>query len=201
MPDDGAAPGRPGLLLRLVRDQRIAFLLVGATNTGFGFLVFIVFDLTVGAWLDSSVNETVGSLGTLACAHVVSVLFAFALYRAFVFKVRGHVLRDLLRFESVYLVAIGVNAVILPILVNLGWNRILAQLAILVVTTLISWFGHRGFSFRRGARELEAATEADLVAQGIDPDSDDPAGVGGAMRARPRNTDDGSSAPGEERRG
>jgi hypothetical protein len=36
---DGAE--RPGLILRLVRDQRVAFLLVGATNTGVGFLLFI----------------------------------------------------------------------------------------------------------------------------------------------------------------
>ncbi|ARJ07371.1 hypothetical protein GCM10010988_11800 [Cnuibacter physcomitrellae] len=156
-PDETPAE-RPGLLLRLVRDQRIAFLLVGATNTGFGFLVFIAFDLTLGVWVDAAAGETIGSLAVLLAAHVISVLFAFVMYRTFVFRVRGHVLRDLARFESVYLVAIGINAVILPILVNLGWNRIVAQLAILVVTTLISWFGHRGFSFRR---QGEVATETE----------------------------------------
>lgn len=156
---DPQQTGEPGPLLRLIRDQRIAFLLVGATNTGVGFLFFIAFDLTVGAWLDQAVNETVGSLGTLACAHVLGVLFAFVMYRRFVFKVRGHVWRDLARFESVYLVAIAINAVILPVLVGFGWNRILAQLSILVITTAISWFGHKGFSFRRGAAEAEAATE------------------------------------------
>ncbi len=159
------ATERPGLILRLIKDQRIAFLLVGATNTGVGFLFFIVFDLTVGNWLDTAVNETVGSLATLACAHVLGVLFAFVMYRRFVFRVKGHVWRDLARFESVYLVAIAINAVILPILVNIGWNRILAQFSILVITTLISWFGHKGFSFRR---EAEAATEVDTE---IEPDA------------------------------
>jgi putative flippase GtrA len=156
---------RPGLILRLIKDQRIAFLFVGATNTGVGFLFFIFFDLTIGNWLDVAVNETIGSLATLACAHVLGVLFAFVMYRRFVFKVKGHVLRDLARFESVYLVAIVINAIILPILVNIGWNRILAQLSILVVTTLISWFGHKGFSFRRGEKELEAATAIDIEHQ------------------------------------
>ncbi|WP_382307497.1 GtrA family protein [Herbiconiux sp. UC225_62] len=154
-PEEHAAE-RPGLILRLIKDQRVAFLLVGATNTGVGFLFFIFFDLTVGNWLDTAVNETIGSLATLACAHVLGVLFAFVMYRRFVFRVRGHVWRDLARFESVYLVAIAINAVILPILVGFGWNRILAQFSILVITTLISWFGHKGFSFRR---EAEAATE------------------------------------------
>lgn len=159
-PDKDGAP-RPGLVLRLIKDQRVAFLFVGATNTGVGFLFFIFFDLTVGNWLDVAVNETVGSLATLACAHVLGVLFAFVMYRRFVFRVTGHVLRDLARFESVYLVAIVINAIILPILVNFGWNRILAQLSILVITTLISWFGHKGFSFRR---EAEAATEVETDA-------------------------------------
>lgn len=144
---------RPGLLLRLVKDQRVAFLLVGGFNTAFGFVLFVAFDLTVGQWLDSAVNETIGSLGTLFCAHVIGVLIAFVLYRRFVFVVHGHVLRDLARFWSVYLVSISINAVVLPVLVNIGWNRILAQLSILVVTVAISYFGHKRFSFRRTEKE------------------------------------------------
>ena len=147
---------QPGPLLRLVKDQRIAFLLVGAANTAAGFVFFVLFDVTVGTWVDEAVNVTVGSLATLACAHVLAVLFAFVMYRRFVFKVTGHVLRDLARFESVYLVVFVINAIILPILVNLGWERIVSQFAIVAITTSISWFGHKGFSFRR---EAEAATE------------------------------------------
>jgi putative flippase GtrA len=154
-PDEDGS-NHPGPLLRLVKDQRIAFLLVGAANTAFGFVCFILFDVTVGRWVDDAVNVTIGSLTTLACAHVLAVLFAFVMYRRFVFDVSGHVLRDLARFESVYLVSLAINAIILPILVNLGWDRIPAQFSILVITTLISWFGHKDFSFRR---EAEAATE------------------------------------------
>ncbi|PWB96354.1 GtrA family protein [Salinibacterium hongtaonis] len=141
--------GAPGPLLRLVRDRRIAFLLVGGANTAIGFAFFVFFDLTVGAYVDENVNRVAGSLATLACAHVLSVLCAFVLYRRFVFRVTGHVWRDLARFEMVYLVSIGINAVVLPVLVQFGIERILAQAMILVVTTLISYFGHQHFSFRR----------------------------------------------------
>jgi putative flippase GtrA len=158
---EGKSDSKPGLLLRLVKDQRVAFLLVGGFNTGFGFVLFVAFDLTVGQWLDTEVNETIGSLGTLFCAHVIGVLIAFVLYRRFVFVVHGHVWRDLARFWSVYLVSIGINAVVLPILVNIGWNRILAQLSILVVTVAISYVGHKRFSFKRTDSEVEAATETD----------------------------------------
>jgi putative flippase GtrA len=149
----GGMRGEPGPLFRLVRDQRIAFLLVGGFNTGVGFLLFVLFDIVVGRPVDDLAGRIVGSLATLACAHVVAVLIAFVMYRRFVFRVRGHVWRDLARFQAVYLVSTGFNALVLPVLVTLGVHRILAQLMILIVTVAISWFGHKYFSFRRSARE------------------------------------------------
>jgi putative flippase GtrA len=134
--------GEPGPLLRIVRDQRVAFVLVGTVNTVVGFGWFALAELTIGRWL--------GYLVSLGIAHILSVLCAFVLYRNFVFRVRGHVMRDLARFELVYLVAISVNFVALPLLVELaGLPPLLAQALIVTVTTLISFFGHRYFSFRR----------------------------------------------------
>lgn len=134
--------GSPGLMLRLIKDYRVAFLIVGTANTIIGFLWFALFQATIG--------QVWGYMATLLFAHVASVLCAFVLYRRFVFRVRGHVFRDLARFESVYLVALGVNAVLLPLLVIYAHLiPIVAQALIVFVTTLISFFGHRGFSFRR----------------------------------------------------
>jgi len=141
--------GPPGPLLRLIRDQRVAFLIVGAINTAVGFGWFVVFELTVGRALGDF-----GYLATLACAHVASVLCAFVLYRRFVFRVHGHLLRDLARFEMVYLVSLGINYLALPLLVEFAHLApIAAQALIVFITTLVSWFGHRGFSFRRSPGE------------------------------------------------
>ena len=144
-------PERPGIILRLIRDQRIAFLIVGGINTVVGFLLFVGFDLTIGRAIDANAGTVAGSLATLGASHVVGVLFAFVMHRRFVFRVTGHVLRDLARFESVYLVALGINAVALPILVHLGADRIIAQAGITIVTAVLSYVGHRYFSFRRPA--------------------------------------------------
>ncbi|QEO10696.1 GtrA family protein [Protaetiibacter larvae] len=144
--------GPPGPLLRLIHDQRIAFLAVGGINTLVGFGWFVLFELTIGRALGDF-----GYLATLACAHIASVLCAFVLYRRFVFRVRGHVVRDLLRFELVYLVSLGINFALLPLLVEFAnLPPIAAQALIVTVTTLVSWFGHRGFSFRRSAHEKDA---------------------------------------------
>ncbi|HAM27484.1 MAG TPA: GtrA family protein [Microbacteriaceae bacterium] len=136
--------GQPGPLLRLIRDRRVAFLIVGSVNTAVGYGWFVLFEFTIGRFW--------GYLASLAFAHVFSVLCAFVLYRRFVFRVRGHVWRDLGRFELVYLVSISINFVLLPLLVEFGHlPPLLAQALIIFVTTIISYFGHRGFSFRRPA--------------------------------------------------
>ncbi len=150
MTDENVAPpagmqGERGPLFRLIRNEKIAFILVGMTNTAVGFLFFAFFQVTVGNWLGDY-----GYLVTLACAHIASVLCAFVLYRKFVFRVTGHVWRDLGRFELVYLAALGVNYALLPILVEFAHLQpIVAQALIVFVTAMISFFGHKGFSFRR----------------------------------------------------
>jgi putative flippase GtrA len=148
----------PGPLIRLVHDQRVAFLVVGAINTVVGFGIFVACSESAGHFVDHRFGRVAGSLVTLGITHVLSVLFAFVMHRRFVFHVRGHVLRDLVRFESVYLTGLGINAVALPVLVELGLSRIPAQAIIVASTTLLSYFGHRHFSFRRGAAEIQDET-------------------------------------------
>lgn len=138
----GGMTGPDGPLLRIVKDRRVAFLMVGVVNTVVGFGWFVFFEFTVGRlW---------GYMVTLMFAHVASVLCAFVLYRRFVFRVRGHVWIDLARFEMVYLAALGINAVLLPLLVEFAQLQpIVAQALIVFVTTIVSYVGHSRFSFRR----------------------------------------------------
>lgn len=134
----------PGLATRLRNDERVAFLGAGVFNTAFGFGLFAVLELTLG--------RIAPYLVVLLVAHVVAVLVAFVVYRRGVFKVEGNLLVDLLRFESVYLVALAVNLLLLPVLVEgAGLAVIPAQGLIVFVTAGISFFGHKHFSFRRGA--------------------------------------------------
>ena len=140
--------GVPGPLFRLVSDQRVAFLIVGGMNTAIGAVWFVLF-----LWLFP--HGPVGYLGALVCAYLAAVLCAFVLYRRFVFRVTGHVLRDLARFALVNLSALGFNFAALPVLVEvLGWPVLVSQFAIAGVTVVYSWFAHRGFSFRRSPAEL-----------------------------------------------
>lgn len=136
--------GQPRRRTGLVRDQRVLFLAVGAFNTAFGVVAFVGLQLTLG--------RLVHYLVVLLVAHVVTVLLAFVLHRHYVFQVTGSgsLLLDLARFESVYLGVLGLNVVALPLLVEVvGLGVIPAQLLFGAVMAVVTWFGHKNFSFRR----------------------------------------------------
>ncbi|OBI26219.1 polysaccharide biosynthesis protein GtrA [Mycobacterium sp. E1386] len=147
-----------GPLMRLVHDQRVAFLIVGGINTVVGFGIFVGASETAGHLVDKHFGKVAGSLVTLAITQVLAVLFAFVMHRRFVFRVRGHLLRDLVRFSSVYLTAAAINFIALPLFVELGLDRIPAQVIIVASTTMLSYFGHRYFSFRRSAAGTQDGT-------------------------------------------
>lgn len=143
MADPQIEGAEPGPLLRFIKDKRVAFLIVGAMNTLIGFLWFTLF-----LWIFAAVPA--GYMIALVAAQVISVLCAYVLYRTFVFRVRGHILRDLVRFSMVYVVSFSINLVALPLLVELlQMNPLVAQLIIVTVTTIVSYVGHNYFSFRR----------------------------------------------------
>jgi len=124
------------------RTQGLRFLIVGAFNTAFGFLLFALMLRFAG--------DQVHYLVVLVFAMIIAVLVAFAAYRTFVFRVRGNVLRDLGRFSLVYIGVRAANAIALPLLVEVAGLPILSAQAIVVVCTVIaSFLLHRSFSFRR----------------------------------------------------
>jgi putative flippase GtrA len=139
-PDDGWAPGP---LLRLISDRRVAYLIVGGFNTVNGFVLFVIAHAVLG-------SSFAGYMAALLVSHVLAVLCAFVLHRRFVFKVRGHVLLDLARFEVVNLAALGMNAVLLPFFVEvIGLPVVVAQIVAGGLSVAGTYLGHLSFSFRR----------------------------------------------------
>lgn len=136
-------PLPPGPILRIVGDQRVAFLIVGAFNTLDGFGLFVLFHLLLG---DGFVRYMV----TLVLAQAIAMGVAFFLHRRFVFRVRGHLLLDAARFVLVNLGMLGLNAVLLPVFVEVaGLDVVPAQVLATVAVVVASYLGHSLFSFRR----------------------------------------------------
>ena len=153
MEQGGEATGRKprtprALIARLLADERVRFLIVGGFNTFFGYALFVTFEFTLGR----VVGGWVGDLVSLYCSYAIATVVAFVLHRHYTYRVTGtgNVFIDYLRFVSVYAVSLAINTVALPLLVEFAHvPTLLAQGMIVVVTTLVSYFGHKLFSFRR----------------------------------------------------
>ena len=133
-------------VLRLARgalaDERMRFLLVGGFNTALAYALFLGVELLSGGRY----------LLSLGVSYLIATLVAFVLHRRLTFGVvgRDRIVADFLRFESVYVVMLAVNAGMLALLVTVaGWPSWSAQALSIVVTTILSYVGHRFFSFRR----------------------------------------------------
>jgi len=150
----------PGPLSRWVRDQRVAFVLVGGFNTVLGTAWFIAFQL----FFERIEIGRFDYILSLVCAHAASVLCSFVMQRYLVFRVRGRVLLDLVRFVSVSLTSLGLNLVLLPLVVEvLGVPKIPAQLLVTAVLALGTYFLHRDFSFRRTVPAASAGDAAGMA--------------------------------------
>ena len=123
-------------------NEKYRFLIVGGINTLIGFLLFAFFQSVFG--------KTYGYFVSLYVSTFFASLIAFILHRSLVFKVTGSVFRDYFRFQVTYIFPLIVSSVLLPIFVSIfGWNVYLSQALILGFLAVVSFFGHKYFSFRR----------------------------------------------------
>lgn len=136
----------------LLADERARFLIVGGINTVVGYGLFVLIQWLFGA--------VISYIGSVLIAHLLASMLAFTLYRRWVFRAGGTMVVDFLRFQVVYLIPLAANLLALPILVAVvGLNVYAAQALIVVVSTVVSFLGHKYFSFRRAAAPADLAEE------------------------------------------
>lgn len=143
------------LVVRLLADERVRFVVVGGFNTVIGYgLYAIFFELVFGHPLSRVVGVYVASVLCVYASYVVTVPLAFALHRRFTFRVHGtgRIIVDFPRFCIVYVISLTINTFALPAIEHLGIVPLLAQAMVLVGVTVVTYFGHRIFSFHRPDR-------------------------------------------------
>ena len=135
------------LARRLLGDERVRFLMIGGFNTVFGYALFALLYLLFGAVLPSVV--------CVYLSYAIAVPLAFYLHRRFTFRANGagNVGIDFLRFCIVYVIALVINTVALPLVVLTGVPTLLAQALVQAGTTILTYIGHKVFSFRRSRQE------------------------------------------------
>lgn len=132
------------MLESLLKNERVRFLLVGGVNTAIAYGLFILFYSFLGSEF---------YLLAYIISYVLSLLVGYLLQRKLVFKVKGHLILDFVRYSTVQFASFGINLLLLPLMVEiLGFSAPLAQAIIAVITVVGSYFAHRAFSFHRKGR-------------------------------------------------
>lgn len=112
------------------------FVCVGLLNTVIGYGAFFI--------LSFFLNYLVA----LVVAHCIGVTNSYLWNKYWTFQVKKFRPAELVKFNIVYLLALGANMLILYIAVELlAINPRLGQLFVLPLVTLLSYFGHKYWSF------------------------------------------------------
>ena len=141
--------------------QFVRYILVGGFNTLFGFGVFAL------------LNWSFRGLGSFAymyawlLANVLAITAAFLAYKWFVFKTRGNYLIEWIRCFGVYGSGMAFGAVALPVTVTLlrrsmhkpQFAPYVAVALLTVVTVILSFVGHKNFSFRQAGDSTSPRSE------------------------------------------
>jgi putative flippase GtrA len=140
--------------------EQLLYLAFGGWNTVFGYGVW--------AMLQFGLGERLPYLAIVVLSWPIAVLNAYVVYRSFVFRSRGPIVRELPRFSLVYLATLVVNLAMLPVALRvLPFNIYVVQALFLAVVVVCSYLGHKYFSFGgKHARHVGDTTVHDGPAAG-----------------------------------
>jgi putative flippase GtrA len=134
---------------------KIKFVIVGVWNTLFGYAIFFALD-TVFEKIISS--RYVAYMSALVLANMAAIVNAYIFHKYITFQsaVRGRgILREFLKFSTTYLVTMCLSLILLPLFVEIFHvHPRVGALFILGICTMVSYFGHSIFSFRKDKADL-----------------------------------------------
>ncbi len=133
------------------RREQALYVVVGAWNTLFGYGVFaLLYHLLHDV---AGVPRIPGSMSALVLASAIGIANNYVLYRVIVFRSHGAVRRELPRFLLVYLVALAVNLVVLPLALHeLPFNVYAVQAVYTVAVVVTTYIANKYFSFAPALR-------------------------------------------------
>ena len=142
---------RDALVLRLrkhlvssVRQKSFRFLIAGVINTVVGLAAYPVL-----LWITPYFR--VHYLVALSIAQVSCLIFAFIVYKIGVFRTRGSIAAEFLKFSSFYAMNYAANWIFLPVSVEVfNLPPVLAQLSFTALIIVGSYFWHSRITFRSG---------------------------------------------------
>ena len=128
-------------LINKIKDSSFfCFALVGAINTGFSFIIYILL-------LRLDLYYIIASV----LAYIAGIAVSYLLNTKFVFK-EEKTIKNLSKFVSVYLTALVINTGLLYALVNLiGFNPVLGQIGVTCLVLFYNYVLQKLWTFKKAS--------------------------------------------------
>ena len=123
-----------------IKAQSIRYIITGIWNTVFGILVY--------ALLIKLLGENHYILLAVV-SNIISITNAYICYKLFVFKTKGNILKEYLKCYVVYGLSMLLGLLLLYVFVDIaGLNPVIANIISVLLLTIVSFVGHRYYSFK-----------------------------------------------------
>ena len=136
-------------------NQQIRFLFVGGLNTivGVGITCFVYYLFGLPIFERKDIPFTPMLVGTLS-GQIIGTIHSYFWNRYFVFKSNDKSKKEFLRFTLVYVVQYLLNLGLTALFnLILHENPLVVTIITTLVCTLISYFGHKFFSFKKPTKQ------------------------------------------------
>lgn len=134
---------------KLFEYEQIRFLFVGGLNTIVGYGSYALL-LLVG--LNFVYANTI--------SYIIGVIHSYIWNKKFTFKSNNKSILEVIKFIGVYVINYLIGLAFISLFIKVfGINEYLAGALNLVVTTLISYFGHKYFSFASKSNKVGVVNE------------------------------------------
>lgn len=131
------------MIKRIYREysKQVNYVITGAWNTIFAYGAFVILYYLLEKY-------KLHIFITLMLSQILGLTQAYVTYKFFVFKTKGHYLKEYLRFYVVYGSTFLVNLILIYIFVKvLLLNPILSQGIIAIIVVVLGYLGHNNYSF------------------------------------------------------
>lgn len=159
------------LIARLApHEEKLRFLVVGVWNTAFNLAMLWIFERLLPYGPGSALARVIGVVGAkqvvLFVAWAVSVTQNLFTFKLLVFRTKGNWLKEFGRIFITYAGTFVVESVMIQVLsARFGLSLFIAKLPTVVVVMVLSYLGHKYFTFRTKEEALEADLEAEPEAR------------------------------------
>ena len=149
-------------------EEKLRFLVVGVWNVAFSMATLWVSERLIPHGPGTALASSIGVVGAkqvvLFVNWVVSVTQNMFTFKLLVFRTKGNWLREYGRMYVTYTGTFVVESVMVQTnSAVLGWSLFFSRLPTLVVVTVLSYLGHKYFTFRTSAEAVADDLDAPAV--------------------------------------